>query len=71
MKRGLEKRDLNSAKEAPAGQLANVWDNHSKRIKINYKKEKARGNKSRLHTILYIAEKIVRVGSNRFPREER
>lgn len=56
------------AKEAPAGQLAYVWDNNSKHIKINCETEKAKGNKSKLHTILYIVDKIMHICNNHFPR---
>lgn len=39
-------------------------------LKINCKKEKAEGNESKPHTILYVVDKIVHVGNNRFPRGE-
>lgn len=68
MRRGLEKESpRNPTKETPAGQLANVWDNNSKRIKINCEKEKAEGKKSRLHTILYIVGKIMHICGNHLP----
>ena len=59
---------MNPAKETPAGQLANVWDNNFKCIKINCKKEKAEGNKSKLHTILYIVDQTMYIRNNHFPR---
>lgn len=39
-------------------------------LKINCKKEKAEGDESKLHMILYVVDKIVHTGSNRFPRGE-